>query len=414
MILHSPIAISLSPNTQTDDIWQAMKILVQIWKWKQGKELSLAEDWFKEYFNVTEVSLFNSGRSALYAVLASFGIGDGDEVIIQAFTCVAVPDPIIWTGARPVYVDIDETLNMDPKLLDKCITDKTRVIIVQHTFGVPAKIELIKKIAQKHNLILIEDCAHALGAEIKGKKVGTFGDAAIFSFGRDKVISSVFGGMAIISSQPKAGRPLAERLKELQKSLPYPSYFWIFQQILHPIAFSLILPLYKIYIGKLILFILQKLHLLSKPIYKEEISGGKPDIFPKLYPNALAFILLKQLEKLDEYNQKRRKIAQFYSQKLSKIQNITLPPKITDAIYLRFNIQTAKAEKILSKAKRQGILLGNWYRNIIDPRDVDYGKIGYNLDSCPKAEAAAKLSLNLPTHPKLIDTDLEKIVNLFH
>ncbi len=411
MLLKSPIAIGLSPNTENDDIWQAIKIIFQPWMWKGGDAIKKVEDWFKNYFNIDEVFLLNSGRSALYAVLKSFGIGEGDEVLIQAFTCVAVPDPIIWVGAKPVYVDIDETLNIDSGFIEKHINRKTKAIIVQHTFGIPTNIELITKIAQKHKLILIEDCAHALGAEINGKKVGTFGDAAIFSFGRDKIISSVFGGMAIISSKFKVQ---SSKLKNFQEQLKFPSYFWIFQQLLHPLAFAIIHPIYNLLVGKLLLIILQKLQLLSKPIQKEEMNGGRPDIFPKLYPNALAFILLKQLKKLDGYNEKRRKIAQFYSQKLSKVQNITLPPMITNAIYLRFNIQTNMAEKILSRAKKQGILLGNWYRNIIDPRGVDYGKIGYTINSCPKAELAAKLSVNLPTYPKLIEADLEKIIDLFN
>lgn len=408
----SPIAIGLSPNTQSDDFWEALKTIFQPWLWQSGKALGKVENWFEEYLAVDEVFLFNSGRSALLAVLNSFEIGLGDEVLIQAFTCVAVPDPIIWSGAKPVYVDIDETLNIDPRLIEKHITDKTKAIIVQHTFGIPAKIELIKKIAQKYNLILIEDCAHSLGSEISGKKVGTFGDAAIFSFGRDKVISSVFGGMAIINSQPKAGRPLAEKLREFHKRIKYPSYFWIFQQLLHPIFFSLILPLYNIYLGKFILVILQKLSLLSKPIYKEETSGGKPEIFPKRYPNALALFLLTQLQKLEIYNKRRVQIAHYYYKELSDKTNIKMPFKINGSNYLRFNIMTNKAKEIFSNAKRNKIILGNWYRNVIDPMGVNFGKIGYKIGSCPMAEKVATLSVNLPTYPKLSQMDLDKIISL--
>ncbi len=407
----SPIAIGLSPNIQKEDVFQAIKIILQPWRWKKGKAIKEVETWFKDYFQVTELSLFNSGRSALYALLKSFDIGDGDEVLVQAFTCVAVPDPIIWAGANPFFVDIDDTLNLDPKRLEESINDKTRAIIVQHTFGIPANMEMITKIAQKHNLILIEDCAHALGAEVNGKKVGTYGDAAFFSFGRDKVISSVFGGMATISSKFKVQ---SSKLQNFQKDLEYPTYFWIFQQLFHPISMTLILPLYNLIVGKLLLFVLLKLRLLSKPIQNEEKSGGKPDEYPKLYPNALAFILLKQLKKLDEYNLNRRRIADFYFQKLNKIQNITLPTKIAGAINMRFNVQFDQVEKILSKAKKQGILLGNWYRNIIDPIGVDFGKIGYTLGSCPNAEKAARLSVNLPTNPRLTEEELEKITELFN
>lgn len=409
MIFRSPISIGLSPNTETDDIWQAVKILFQPWQWEEGSAIEKVEQWFRDYFKVYDAVSFNSGRSALMAILKTFKIGEGDEVLVQAFTCVAVPDPIIWVGAKPRFVDIDETLNIDPRLLEKSITKKTKAIVVQHTFGIPAKIELTKNIAQKYNLILIEDCAHSLGANIAGKKVGTFGDAAFFSFGRDKVISSVFGGMAIINEKLKIKNA---KLREYQQKLNYPSYFWIFQQLLHPIAFAIILPLYNIYLGKLILLILQRLHLLSFPVYEAEKKGGRPAIFPLKYPNALAELLLLQLKKLDEYNHFRRKIAAFYFDRLKIFSDIQLPKIQDGAIYLRFNILTKNAEELLKIARKKGLVLGNWYKNIIDPRGVLYEKIGYKKRSCPTAEKIAGLSVNLPTYPRLTMIDLGKIVNL--
>ena len=154
-----------------------------------------------KYFK-TKVYPVNSGRSAIYTILKSVGIGQGDEVIIQAYTCNAVPNPILWTGAVPKYTDIDEsTLNISIEDLEKKISIKTKAIILQHTLGRPGPIEETVKIAQKHNLLLIEDCAHSLGAEYKGKKLGTFGDLSIISFGREKVISSLAGGAILINNE---------------------------------------------------------------------------------------------------------------------------------------------------------------------------------------------------------------------
>ena len=151
---------------------------------------------FKKYLGVKYAISFNSGRSAFLAILNSLELKNDDEILLQAFTCNAVPNPIIWAGLKPVYVDCDEkTFNIDIEDLKRKITQKSKVVIVQHTFGLPAEMDEILEICQKNNLILIEDCAHSLGAEYKGKKVGTFGKAAFFSFSRDKVISSVYGGM---------------------------------------------------------------------------------------------------------------------------------------------------------------------------------------------------------------------------
>ena len=118
-------------------------------------------------------------------------------------------------------------------------------------------------IAKKHKVFVIEDCAHALGAVYKGKKVGTIGDAAFFSFGRDKIISSVFGGAAIAKN-----RQAAQRLEIIEHALPNPSFFWIFQQLCHPVTMSVILPFYKSGIGKILLVLLQQLHFLSFPLFR--------------------------------------------------------------------------------------------------------------------------------------------------
>ncbi len=421
-----PIAISLSPNTEIDDVLQAIRTLLQPWMWKEGSQINKVERWFCEYFGVKSAVSFNSGRSALYALLNTFEIGEGDEVIIQAFTCVAVADPILWAGAKPVFVDIDESLNIDYRLIERKITDKTKAIIVQHTFGVPANLDKITKIAQKHNILLIEDCAHSLGAKYEGKKLGSIGDAAFFSFGRDKVISSVFGGIAIINStlnQNKYGSGLPRtvpcsgagaKLREIQNNLGYPSYIWILQQVLHPIAFAIILPLYNLIVGKIILFILINLRILSKPVYIDELTGRKPKVFPFKYPNALAILLLKQLIKLEVYNDRRRKIADFYYKNLIKNENIVLPQTISGSIYLRFNMLMRNAQNVIEKAKKDGVILGNWYHNIIDPNGVEFEKIGYSLGSCKKAEDFATQSINLPTYPRLNEDNIKRVIKLIN
>lgn len=370
------ISSSLSPNTDWRDVLAALQILVKPWTWKRGGDIEKVESWFRNYFQTDTAVSFNAGRAALLAILEAFGIGRGDEVLLQAFTCVAVPNSVLWAGAKPVYVDIDDTFNMDPVDAEKKITPKTKAIIVQHTFGIPAQINKLKDIAARYHLILIEDCAHSLGAIYKGKKIGTFGDAAFFSFGRDKVVSSVWGGMAIGEST----------LKKFQRNLPYPSYFWIFQQLLHPIAFAIILPLYTVGLGKLLLFLLQRIHLLSLPVYREEKRGRQPNTIPAKYPNALAGLLTNQLSKLDTLMHKRRQVAQYYENKT-----------VVGATYLRYPKLVNNPQVLRERAKHSGILLGNWYHHIIDPKGVNYEDVGYIRGSCPKAEYAAAHIINLPT-----------------
>jgi len=198
MSILKPITISLSPNTEKDDILLALRLIFQPWKWKRGKAIKELENQFKEYLGVKYAFSFNSGRSSLMAILSSLDLEQGSEVLLQAFTCNAAANPILWSGLKPIYVDCDEDdFNIDVENLERKITSKSRVVIVQHTFGLPAEMDKILDIVRQNNLILNEDCAHSLGAKYRGQKMGTFGKAAFFSFSRDKIISSIYGGMAV-------------------------------------------------------------------------------------------------------------------------------------------------------------------------------------------------------------------------
>ena len=409
-----PISISLSPNTEKDDIRLAWKLIFSSQKWKSGNAIIKLEGVFRNYFRINQAISFNSGRSALLAILKSLDLNDGDEVLFQAFTCNAVVNPIIWAGLKPVYVDCDEeTFNIDIFDLKKKITPRSRVVIVQHTFGLPADLPWISEICQENNLILIEDCAHSLGADyelpapsFEGKKVGTLAKAAFFSFSRDKVISSVYGGMVITNDDM-----LANKLREFQREIGFPSYFWIFQQLLHPIIMNwLILPTYRLF-GKYLLVLFQWSHILSKAVHWKEKRGLMPDYFPKALPNGLAALALNQFGKLERFNNHRRKIAFSYYQWLQDSSfDLPVDPQNVKQVFLRFTLKTPLAHKIIKKAWRKNILIGDWYTSPIAPADTRLEKMGYSLGSCPVAERLAKETLNLPTHINISDSEVQKII----
>lgn len=306
----SPISISLSPNVQRDDLYLSLKILLSPWKWKKGKFQIILEEYFKEYLKVKHTFFFNSGRSSLYVLLKAL---NPERVYIQGFTCNALVNPILWNKIKPVYVDCDEKdFNIDIKdLKEKIIFNGSGgVLIVQHTFGMPAEMEEILKIAKENNLIIVEDCAHSLGAEYLGRKIGTIGKASFFSFSRDKIISSVYGGFIATNDDI-----LAEKINDIYKEIKNPSCFWIFQQLLHPILLNfLILPTYSFF-GKYLLVFFQKTRILSKAVSKEEKKGEKPEYFPRKFPNALALLALNQIKKIDTFYNHRRKVAGVYYNK---------------------------------------------------------------------------------------------------
>ncbi len=407
-----PITISLSPNTQKDDIWLTLKLIFQPWKWKKGKAIKELENQFKEYLGIKYAFSFNSGRSSLIAILRALDSESGGEILLQAFTCNAASNPILWSGLKPVYVDCNEDdFNIDVEDLRKKITPKSKALIIQHTFGLPAEMAQILDIARQNNLILIEDCAHSLGANRKGQKVGTFGKAAFFSFSRDKIISSVYGGMAV-TNDPSLG----EKLRQIQDKLAYPSYYWTLQQLLHPILMNfLILPTYKILIGKIILVLSQWFHILSKAVHWKEKQGKRPSYFPRRMPNALVLLAKNQFLKLEKFNNHRKKIADFYSENLKK-SSFELPKKYPERknIFLRFTIKHPKAHQIIKKAWERNLLIGDWYTTPIAPYDTNIDKVKYKMGSCPKAEKLSKITLNLPTHINISQKQAQKIVDFLN
>jgi dTDP-4-amino-4,6-dideoxygalactose transaminase len=153
-----------------------------------------------DILSLTELTYFR-GRVALYAILKALGIEKQDEVAIQGFTCIAVPEAVMAAGARPLYIDVEsDGVNMKAKDLSDKITSRTRAIVVQHTFGIPADMDGITAVAHKYGIPIIEDCCHTLTSTYKGKRVGTFGIASFYSFEWGKPIVVGIGGSALINN----------------------------------------------------------------------------------------------------------------------------------------------------------------------------------------------------------------------
>ncbi len=395
------ISINLIPNFTTDDIKIAWATLLRPWVFWRNKCQLLLEKTIKEYLGVKHCFLFDSGRASFYFLLKGLGIGQGDEVIIQAFTCSVVPTAIINTGAIPVYVDINETYNIDPEKIEEKINSKTKVLVIQHTFGKPAEINSISRICRKHNLILIEDCAHGLGGEFEGRKLGSFGEAAFLSFGRDKVISGIWGG-AVVTSDDK----LAFRIERIIKDYPQRSFCWSKKQLFYVPLISLVIKTYDLFgLGKILHWLLKKTRLGDNALSAREKKGLGPRKFYCGLPEFQAKLVYHQLKKIEKIIAHRKNLAQFYAKELGL-------PFDKDSSYLRFTFGTEKAEEIRDKAKSKNIFLGDWYDQVVAPKGVDLKRFGYAQGMCPVAEKKAELVINLPTNPNLSLKEAKSIINL--
>ncbi|MEK9166392.1 MAG: aminotransferase class I/II-fold pyridoxal phosphate-dependent enzyme [Patescibacteria group bacterium] len=408
MIFKKWIFTSLSPNTEPDDVFRALGCIVQPWAWREGRAQGVLKEEIKSYLGGGEVSLFSSGRGALASILAALNLKEGDEVVVQAYTCVAVPNAVLWAGLKPVYADIDpKTFNISPDSLQKKVTSHTKAVVVQHTFGIPADLDKILAIATKHKLMVIEDLAHALGATYQGRPVGAFGDAAFLSFGRDKALSSVFGGAAVAHN-----KALAENLRIVYSSLPHPSRVWILQQLIHPAVLTISKSLYGVFgLGRVILGLARFTGVISKAVYPQEKNGGRPAWAVCRMPEALARLAGAQFEKLSRFVTRRRAIVEIYQSELGALSDI-LPasPASSAPSYLRFPLRVQNASDIIREARANSIELGDWYNVPVAPMGVTYQKVLYEEGSCPEAEKAAKESLNLPTHIGIREEDARTII----
>lgn len=410
MACRKTLFTGFSPNITKKQIHLALQFLFFPWKWGillKGDAVKKIENKLADYFRTRSI-VFDSGRSALYFALKSLNLEPGHEVLVQAYTCVVVINSIIQAGCRPVYLDIGDDFNIDAANVERKITGNTRAIIIQHTFGSAADLDLLLPLSAKHNLAVIEDCAHSLGATYKGKKLGTFGDMAILSFGSDKIISCVRGGALLVKNQT-----LLESALKYQNLLPLPHIGKTIQHLVHLPIFYIGKKLYSYGVGKALLFLSSKLRVINKIIYPAEKQGKGVDFYPSRLANSLGEILMGQLENLEQNIQHRKNIAKEYYENI-KNKNFVHTKFNPESAYLRYTLLVDNPEKIFTEAKKSRIMLGDWYSTVIAPKDVDMSKIDYANGSCSKAEKMASQTINLPTDQCIKKEDADRIIQFIN
>lgn len=397
-----PVFITSSPNTKWSDVWLGLRLSLSPWLWRSKQlalELELKLSKYLGLSSNSKVYLTDSGRSALYFFLKAAGIGKGDEVIVPAFTCLAVANPVKWSGAKPVYVDANQqTFNMNLDLLEQQITDKTKAIVVQHTFGKPVDIDRVKKIIDGRDILLIEDCAHSLGGEWRGQKLGTLGDAAILAFGIDKVISGVRGGGVLVNFSGKLADRKAAFEDQYSRLRTHPLGLAL-KSLLNPLIWHIATPLYfvgigKFTIGRLLIRLLFKVGIVGNVVDTAENIGDIPDWMPASISPVLAKLATHQLSRIDLMNDHRRKIAQVYCDEL----NLTLDHE--NEVYQKFSFLTDHRDQMYQAAKAKGFIIGNWLPRPLYAKFSStevYKDLSYVPEQNPVAEEIGRKIVNLPT-----------------
>lgn len=357
-----PIARPLLGKEEADAVREVFESGMLV----QGEKVGLFEGDFSKYIDVEHAVAVANGTMALDTTLKALKLGPGDEVVTSAFSFIASSNCVLYQGAKPVFADINRrTFNIDPSDVAEKITAKTKAMIPVHLFGQPADMKELNEIAEDYKIALVEDAAQAHGAEYKGRKVGSFGDAGCFSFYATKNMTLGEGGMITTDNEE-----LARRTR----------------------------------------------------LIRDHGQGAKYDHIILGYnyrmTEALAAVGLVQLRKLEEFNERRRKNAEMLTRGIEKIPGLT-PPYVKDAVrhvFCQYVIRVEEnyplnRDELAEHLRKRGVDVAVHYPVPIYKQPI-YDELGYGKITCPIAGEVCKRVLSLPVHPSVTKEDIAYILNI--
>jgi UDP-4-amino-4,6-dideoxy-N-acetyl-beta-L-altrosamine transaminase len=352
----------------SSDIKEVVKVLKSDWL-TQGPKIEEFEKAVAKYCGAKYGVAVSSGTAALYSAYKAAGIKPGDEVITTPLTFAATANTIVFCGAKPVFVDIDpDSLNINPELIERLITKKTKAIASVDFAGHPCNYDKILKIAKKHKLLVIEDASHALGAKYKNRKIGGIADMTILSFHPVKHIATGEGGMVLTNN-----KNFYEKLKTLRN---------------HGI--------------------------IRNPKKSKWYYEIKEPSFNYRITDIQCALGLSQLKKIDKFLKIRRNIAEKYNKAFKDIKEIIIPKekKYVKSAWHIYPIQVKASDrkKIFEKLQKTGIgcqvhymplHLHPFYKN----------KFGYKKEDFPEAEKYYERAITIPLFPKMTDKEVQFVIN---
>jgi len=353
---------------------------------------------------------FIKGRVGLYAILRAAGIGDGDEVLIPGFTCFVVAAAVTYSGARAVYYDIDPaTYNGDPRRAAERLSPSTRAVIVQHTFGMPMEMGDLVARCRKREILVIEDCAHAMGAETAAGRVGALGDAAFASLQWSKPVTTGLGGLARVNTEDLSKQMARVYHREFTepswlKSITLATLASLHNRFFRPRDYWRIRGAYHR---------LSRLGMLQGSSSDSEFTDPRmPEGYRQRFGGPRLGQLRRVLAGLQQTIEHRRRIASIYLAWCGERNLLT--QRVTpgsDPTYLRFPLLVEGREELLTAAREQRLELGDWLNAPLHPREADACAFGYAPNTCPVAEGVAERIVNLPTHHHVDEREASRILH---
>lgn len=342
-----------------------------------GPKVSEFETVVADYVGATYAVAFSNGTAALHAACYAAGITQGDEVITTPITFAASANCVRYMGGEVVFADIDEdTYNLDPKEVEKKITSKTKAIIPVDFTGQPVDIDAFMELGKKHNVVIIEDGAHSLGATYKGRKVGATADMTMFSFHPVKPITTGEGGMIVTNN--------------------------------------------RTYYEKLCLF---RGHGITQTAYAKEQGDWYYEMTDLGYNYRMtdiqAALGISQMNRLDEFIEKRQELAHLYTGKINQLTTLNAPKQLANT-QSGWHLYSAQLdEAALGKTRKEvfedlrNANIGVHVHYIPVYWHPYYQQLGYKKELCPKAEKWYGRALTLPLHPQMNEKDVDFVLNYF-
>jgi perosamine synthetase len=351
------------------------------------------------------------GRMAFFYILQALGLPAGSEIVVPALTFWVVPELARVAGLRVVFADVDPaTFTLDPTAFERAVTPATRAVVPTHLYGLPCDMNAIMAIADRHDIRVIEDCAHALGATFRGKAVGTFGDAAFFSFQTLKPLNCYGGGMAISRDGGLAGRVRARAQTE-----PWPDVRRVEQRLL---------------VGRLQrIFIRPRVFSVSAfpVLWVSSLAGASPDVYlwekirpldplpgayTERFPDVQAAIGLEALKRLDEWTALTQRHAKMMDEALGDVQGIEIPrvPPHCTHVYYQYCVYAPQRDELVVRCVRRGVDIETLHVDVCSELDLFAGE-RVVPPGAPGARRAAG-AVQIPVYSALTDEQVQRVARV--
>ena len=356
----------------------------------------------KSFQNMPDESIhfFWKARVGLYTILKAMGVKEGDEVILPAFTCVVVPNAILYLGAIPIYVDVSsDTYNFDIPHIEKVITNRTKVIICQNTYGLSSDLEELTSLAKKHGLFTVEDCTHGFGGTYNGLPNGLSCDAAIYSTQWNKPFSTGIGGFLVTKNIK-----LADKVTALSAKLMPPTWkellnlkllFFVKRYLINQYTYWPLVNFYR--------WLSHNTSIIGSSTSEEITSLEMPEDYFKAFSDVQAKEGLRNISKLEDDLKKRKENALLYTDFLkSRNKNHVSEDLFPNHSFLKYPLLVKNRDEFMKLATDARIALGEWFISPLHPVEGDLSLWKFNSDDFPVAMYLSKHVVNLPTTPSNI------------